>query len=293
MNKNLVIDGNYLIFQSFYASYRGDTSAILRSSNGFPTNAIQLFLMQMIKLIRYIKPTHLFIAFDAPGKTKRHLEYQEYKSGRARSPDELYLQVEKIKQILTELNISWKQQRGDEADDLIATYVKKLPGEKFVFSADKDLLQLVDSKTTILQRKKDDYLHITLDNFYDLFSMQPNQITSYKGLKGDSSDNLPGIKGIGDKTAIKLLEDFGNFENIHTNIANSNYSKGIKEKILSGYQVGKMCFELSKLNTNVFDFDTNADSYLIKLNLNNANKTLEELQMHTVIKWLKKLILKK
>ncbi|WAM02411.1 5'-3' exonuclease [Mycoplasmopsis felis] len=213
-NKNLVIDGNYLLFQSFYASYRGDINTILRTSKGIPTNAIQLFLMQLLKLLKEIKPTHLFITFDAYGQTLRHLQYQEYKSGRAKAPDELYIQMNLIKEILTKLNIKWLEQEGYEADDLIATFTTLLPGNNFVFSADKDLLQLVNSKTTLIHRKSDKYLYITNKNFYDLFEINPEQITSFKGLKGDPSDNLPGIKGVGDKTVLnywmnlKILKEF-------------------------------------------------------------------------------------
>ncbi|MGZ9756181.1 5'-3' exonuclease [Mycoplasma sp. 4423] len=287
---SLVIDGNYLIFQSFYASYRGDLTNILRNDEGFPTNALQLFLMQMIKLIKHIKPKYLFIAFDAPGKTKRHLQYSKYKSGRASSPNELYLQIDKIKEILSVLKLPWFQQFGDEADDLVATYVTKIPGKKFIFSADKDLLQLVSSDVEVILNKKNEYLHINEQNFVEFYHIKPNQIATYKGLKGDPSDNLPGVCGIGDITAIKLIKAFNDFDNIYKNIENSNlFTKSIKEKLLAGYSDGKMCYELAKLNTDVSDFDLNIQKYLLNIDLEAANDVLDQLQLNTVKSWLIKL----
>ncbi|UWV79227.1 DNA polymerase I [Mycoplasmopsis felis] len=288
-NKNLVIDGNYLLFQSFYASYRGDINTILRTSKGIPTNAIQLFLMQLLKLLKEIKPTHLFIAFDAYGQTLRHLQYQEYKSGRAKAPNELYIQMNLIKEILTKLNIKWLEQEAYEADDLIATFTNLLPGNNFVFSADKDLLQLVNSKTTLIHRKSDKYLYITNKNFYDLFEINPEQITSFKGLKGDPSDNLPGIKGVGDKTAIKLLNEFKDFDGIFRNIDSPIITKSLREKLKDGYEQGLLCFNLAKLNFNIPNFNTQIGDYELSINLDAGISLLEELELKIVIKWLAEL----
>ncbi|UWV82792.1 hypothetical protein [Mycoplasmopsis cynos] len=116
-----------------------------------------------------------------------------------------------IKQLLSKLNIQIFQQEGDEADDIIGTYCDKLPGEKFIFSSDRDLLQLVNKDTNYIIKKASDISLITNDNFYNIFQIYPNQITSFKGLKGDSSDNLPGVKGISEKNCNKVTKWLSKF----------------------------------------------------------------------------------
>ncbi|MBN4084528.1 MULTISPECIES: 5'-3' exonuclease [unclassified Mycoplasma] len=287
--KSLVIDGNYLMFQSFYATYRGEGSLILSNSFGVPTNAIQAFMMQFLKLIKFVRPDSIFVAFDAKGPTKRHEIFSEYKSGRTKAPDILYPQFDWIKRILSGLNVVWQEKLGDEADDLIATYCSKVNGKKYVFSADNDLLQLVDENVTILRKDKTNYKEINKDNFFQIFKFLPNQLTSYKGLKGDSSDNLPGVFGIGEKTAISLLEKYNNFENIYKNLENnSDLTKSVKNKLINGYQTGLMSYNLSILNCDVENFETNLEFYKLQLNYNNAMDILMELELSVVINELRK-----
>ncbi|QGZ97203.1 DNA polymerase I [Mycoplasma sp. NEAQ87857] len=277
---SLVVDGNYLLFQSFYATFRGDLDAIMRNSKGVATNALSIFLSQLNKLIIEIQPDYLFIAFDARGKTKRHLIYEEYKSGRTKAPQELFDQFELIKQLLTDLAINWQEQEGYEADDLIASYCSNIPGEKVIFSRDKDLLQLINDEIVIIDKLNPATNYIKSDNFFDLFNFYPNQVIDYKALKGDPSDNLPGIKGIGEKTAIKLLEQFGTFDNIYQNINSPLITKSIKNKLLTGQAQGQLCYELATLNPNVPDFDTNIEHYAFKINYQNALALLNELELN-------------
>ncbi|QKT05306.1 5'-3' exonuclease [Mycoplasma sp. OR1901] len=287
--KSLVIDGNYLMFQSFYATYRGEGSLILSNSFGVPTNAIQAFMMQFLKLVKFVQPDSIFIAFDAKGPTKRHEVFEDYKSGRNKAPDILYPQFDWIKKLLTDLNVVWQEKLGDEADDLIATYCSKVEGHKYIFSADNDLLQLVNKNVTILRKDKTNYKEINIDNFVETFKFRPEQLTSYKGLKGDSSDNLPGVFGIGDKTAITLLEKYDNFENIYKNLENNKeLTKSVVNKLMNGYESGLMTYNLAKLNYDVMDFEPNLDYYKVKINYNNAMDVLMELELSTVINELRK-----
>ncbi|WP_036451918.1 5'-3' exonuclease [Mycoplasma buteonis] len=282
---SLVIDGNYLMFQSFYATYYRNPNDILRSSKGVPTNGISVFLSQLTKLVEFINPTHLFIAFDAKEKTKRHEIFQDYKSGRTKAPSELFQQFDLIKEILSLMQINHQEISGFEADDLIAAYCEKIEGEKFVFSHDRDLMQLINPNTKIINKSKDfasgfkviDEEIFLLDNGYT-----PKQVIDFKALKGDASDNLPGIKGIGDVTAVNLISNFGSFQAIFDNINSTLIKPAVRKKLVDGQQTGQMCYELTVLNPNVPNFQDDLNNYsLTKVNLEAAIPLLDELELKT------------
>lgn len=292
--RSLVIDGNYMLFQSFYATYRGDLTTILRTSSGITTNAIAIFLSQLIKLIKFIEPTHLMIAFDAEGKTKRHEIFPEYKKGRMKAPQELFDQFDIIKKLLSLLKVKWIEQAGDEADDIIGTYCKNFEGQKFIFSSDKDLLQLVDQNTSYIIKKGYEISLVTFENFFEIYQMHPKDITSYKGLKGDSSDNLPGVKGIGDKTAIKLIETYGNFQNLYDLLESNNLpeSKSILDKLVKGKESGFLSYNLSQINTKILNLSLDASEYKINFDYDNALEYIEELELSKFKKDLQSLLKK-
>lgn len=292
--RSLVIDGNYMLFQSFYATYRGDLTTILRTSSGITTNAIAIFLSQLIKLIKFIEPTHLMIAFDAEGKTKRHEIFPEYKKGRMKAPQELFDQFDIIKKLLSLLKVKWIEQAGDEADDIIGTYCKNFEGQKFIFSSDKDLLQLVDQNTSYIIKKGYEISLVTFENFFEIYQMHPKDITSYKGLKGDSSDNLPGVKGIGDKTAIKLIETYGNFQNLYDLLESNNLpeSKSILDKLVKGKESGFLSYKLSQINTKILNLSLDASEYKINFDYDNALEYIEELELSKFKKDLQSLLKK-
>ncbi|UUM19583.1 MULTISPECIES: 5'-3' exonuclease H3TH domain-containing protein [unclassified Mycoplasma] len=289
--KMLLIDGNYLMFQSFYATYRGDVNAIMHSSNGTPTNAINLFLLQIIKLIRFFNPEYLFIAFDASAKTQRHLTYPEYKANRTKAPKEIFVQFDIIKQLLSKLNIFHFEINGAEADDLIATASRRFNSDnlqKLIFSRDKDLLQLVNESTSIIDKDfQSSYQLITNENFYQIYNLYPSQIVDFKALKGDPSDNLPGIKGIGDKTAIKLLKQFHSFSGIYQNLDQLRGS--LKDKLINNQAQGQMCYDLAQLNFNVAEFEINKDVLKLNIQIEPANSMLKELELNIVTRYLKEL----
>ncbi|AKA49843.1 hypothetical protein VO56_00960 [Mycoplasmopsis gallinacea] len=284
---SLVIDGNYLMFQSFYATYRGDIDKIMRSSKGVPTNALSLFLFQLLKLLNYFEPTHLFVAFDSYSKTKRHELYEEYKSGRAKAPNELWEQFKLIKEILSKLKVNYLENPGDEADDLIATYCSKIDGEKVIFSRDKDLLQLVNSNTSVIEKSDWDYELIDIDNFVDNYGITPNQIPDYKGLRGDSSDNLKGVKGIGDKTAIKLLNEFTTLENLYENLESKSITNSVRNKLILDKDSAFFCKQLAILNKEVDVLNLDINAYDINLlDPSEAEEMLDDLELRKVSEYL-------
>ncbi|MEA4115593.1 5'-3' exonuclease H3TH domain-containing protein [Mycoplasma sp. 744] len=277
MKKFLLVDGNLLLFQSFYASYNPYQKNMI-SPEGITTNGVHVFLITLCKLLNYLKPDYLFIAFDANSKTKRHQIYQNYKSGRNKPPEIIFEQFDLIKIILNKLNIEWLEKNGEEADDLIATLVNNNNCQNFIFSKDKDLLQLVDNNTCIIKtnREKDTFELINLENFKSIYNINPIQIPDFKGIAGDNSDNLPGVQGIGDKGAIKLLNEFNTLEDIYNNI---ELVKGkTKEKLLSNKNSAFLCKTLAILNKNV-DMELNLDKYSNFLK-NNIVEGLNFLSLH-------------
>ncbi|UBX98520.1 DNA polymerase I [Mycoplasmopsis synoviae] len=283
MEKALIIDGNYLMFQSFYATYRGDINVILRTSNGTPTNAITLFLKQLVKYLVFYKPDYLFIAFDAKERAKRHELLDGYKANRIKAPQELFIQFDLIKEILKEMKVFYYESAGDEADDLIATFCRNFESlEKFIFSRDKDLLQLVNKNTRVFFKDEE----VTYLNFFEKYQINPDQIIDFKALKGDPSDNLPGIKGIGDKTAIKLLNEFKTFENIYQNLDSKLISEKVKNNLLKGKENGMLCYQLAKLNYEVEVLPKNLDLFKLNIDLKASEKILDELELNTTKKML-------
>lgn len=278
-NNFLLVDGNLLLFQSFYAS-AATNNTIMTDKNGNVTNAVHVFFSTLFKVLKEIRPSYLFIAFDASSKTKRHESFADYKAGRAQAPQELYDQFDIVKNILTQAKIPWLEKNGDEADDLIATLCAHNKNTlNFIYSKDKDLLQLVNENTAILKKNSgakaytEPFELITLGNFFSLYGITPEQIPDFKGLAGDKSDNLRGINGIGDKGAIKLINDFGTLENIYENL--DKLSATITKKLLADKDSGFMCKELAKLNKNV-DINTNKEQYLItQINYEEGIKAFE------------------
>ncbi len=263
MNKKiLLVDANLLMFRSFYAAY-----AINKNPSNMP---MHLFFSSLFESIKVEQPSYLFLAFDAYGKTKRHDEYPEYKAGRQKAPDALYEQKEKILKVLDQMNIFYFSQIGDEADDLIATLTNKFKNEYeiVILSEDKDLLQLVDNNVCVKQKNRDKklnqkYIKINNENFYDIFSFYPNQVVDYKGIAGDNSDNLIGIKGVGPKTTIELLSKYQTLENIYSNL--NELSSKQQETFLKFKDQALLCKKLATLNENV-DMDIELNQLLINEN---------------------------
>lgn len=263
MSKIALIDGNSLMFRSYYAT--AYTGKLMKTKDGVYTNALFGFCNMFTKILEdgY---EYVFVAFDAGKKTFRHQQFTEYKGTRKQLPDELRVQIPIIKEYLDILNIKRMEDFDFEADDLIASMSKKVNddnNEIYVITGDKDLLQLVKENVNVCLTKKgvgelDVY---NTNNFYEKMGFEPLQILDYKGIVGDTSDNLPGIKGIGEKTAIKLINQYGSLENIYENI--NDFKGKTKELLENGKDIASMCKYLATLRFDA-NINYNKEDLLVK-----------------------------
>lgn len=213
-----MVDGNNLLFRSYYATaYSGN---FMKNSKGFPTNALFGFTNMMNKIINEENPTNIIVAFDK-GKTFRHDKYDFYKGSRDEMPNELKEQFPKAKELLELMGIKYYEIDNYEADDIIGTFASicdKRNYKGLIISSDKDLLQLISNNVEIKLLKSKDYIRYNLDSFKKDYGIDPINIIDLKALMGDSSDNIPGVKGIGEKTALKLLHDFKDLKGVYDNL---------------------------------------------------------------------------
>ena len=207
------------MFRSYYATaYSGN---FMRNSKGFPTNALLGFNNMVNKIINEENPTYVLVAFDM-GKTFRHEEYADYKGGRVETPDELKTQFPVAKKLLTAMGIKYYEIPGYEADDIIGTFSKFCDDDPdfigTIVSSDKDLLQLISQDVDIKLLKQHDYIRYNEKTFEEAYGIKPINVIDLKALMGDSSDNIPGVKGIGEKTALKLLHEYKTLDGIYENL---------------------------------------------------------------------------
>jgi len=226
MKKLLFIDGNSLVNRAFYAFGGGGAHL---SHNGNPTNATYGFLNMLFKGIDEIKPTHIAVAFDVKRKTFRNELYSEYKAHRKATPEELIVQLKDLKSLLPIMNIKILEKEGFEADDILGT-MSKCGHDTILLTADKDAFQLV-SDTCHLYLTKTGVTNLdiwTKDRVLDEYKLAPEQFIDLKALMGDTSDNIPGAKGIGEKTALSLIQEFSSVENLYDNLDKVKESTRIK-----------------------------------------------------------------
>lgn len=230
--KLLVIDGNALIHRSFHA-----IPPTMATKTGEITNAVYGFTMVLLKAIKDIKPEYVVLTLDKKGPTFRHEAYKEYKAHRVAAPNELYMQIPRIKEVATALNIPIYEMSGYEADDLIGTIVRTVDGqiEKIILTGDLDTLQLVNGHTkvyTMSHGLSDSVIYDEKKVKERFDSLIPDQMVDYKALRGDPSDNIPGVPGIGEKTAIELLKQFKTLDGIYKYLESKGKSKDkIKPRI--------------------------------------------------------------
>lgn len=244
MGKCIVIDGNSIANRAFYAL------PLLSSSNGLHTNAVYGFTTMLLRLIEEHHPTHILVAFDAGKVTFRHKDYQEYKGKRAKTPPELSEQFPLIKELLTAFGIRQFELEGFEADDIIGTLTRKADEqgvEALVVTGDKDMLQLSSKHVTIaLTRKGISEMELYApEQIKEKYGLEPKQIIDLKGLMGDTSDNIPGIPGVGEKTALKLLHQFGSVEQVLEHA--SELAGKMKEKVQTHADEARMSKELATI----------------------------------------------
>ncbi len=282
MEKVVLIDGNNLIFRSYYATaYRGE---LLTNSKGLPTNAIYAYVQMLIKIIAEEKPTHIMVAFDK-GKTFRHESYDDYKGGRNETPSELKQQIPYAKQITRAMGITVEELENYEADDIIGTYSKKIETEVLLVSSDRDLLQLISPNVKMKLLKMKDFIYYDEKSFYEDYGIKPIEVIDLKALMGDSSDNIKGVTGIGEKTALKLIKEYHTIDNLYKNI--DNLKGKIKENLLNDKESAYKSLELATIYLNV-PIEVNLEKIVYKgSNEEELNSLLKELEFTSLFNKMK------
>lgn len=283
MEKIILVDGNNLLFRSYYATaYTGN---VMKNSKGFPTNALFGFTNMINKIVEEEKPTRMVVAFDK-GKTFRHEKYDFYKDGRSETPDELKVQFPIAKQMLGFMGIKYYEIDNYEADDIIGTFARLCNEDDnyigTIISSDKDLLQLISPQVDIKLLKQKDYIRYNIDSFRDAYGIEPINIIDLKALMGDASDNIPGVKGIGEKTALKLLHEYKTLDGIYENI--DNIKGATKEKLVNDKDNAYMSYEIATICKEV-PMDINMDDIVCKdIDIEALNKLYEELEFYSFLK---------
>ncbi len=277
--KFYIVDGHSYIYRSFYGIRN------LSNSKGMMTNAIYGFTNMILKLIREEKPDYLACIFDLPAPTWREKEYEEYKIHREKMPDELKKQIPYIKEILSGFKISIFELEGFEADDIIGTMAMKISetGMKVVItSSDKDILQLVDDNIKVMNDRSEK-IYCDRDAVIKKMGVPPENIPDFLAICGDSSDNIPGIKGIGEKGALSLIKEFKTIDNLLKNtdgIKNERYKKAV----ISDKDSAILSKKLATIKTDVpFDFDIETCK-LKEFNKEKLQKLFQELEFKSFLK---------
>ena len=278
--KILLIDGNSVLFRAFYAT---SFTNMMRTSFGAYTNAVYAFANMLNKALSIIKPDYCCVAFDKGKATFRHQMTPDYKAGRKETPEELIEQFQTVREMLDAYNIKYLEYDEIEADDIIGILAKKFDIDTCIFSSDHDLFQLIDDSTKIYCMKKGMSELSVLDEkaLMDEYGLKPYQIIDYKGLAGDKSDNIKGVEGVGDKTAVKLLQDYDTCEGIYEHI---DEIKGkLKDKLINDKE---SCFMSKKLATILTEGNVPIDLEDIKLNINyeTMNAFFEKYEMRSLVR---------
>ncbi|MBU4082430.1 hypothetical protein KKB98_00550 [Patescibacteria group bacterium] len=231
MRKFVIIDGNALIHRAYHAL------PPFKTKEGKLVNAVYGFASILFRVIKDLTPDYLAVAFDLAGPTFRDLEYKEYKAKRVKQPQEFYDQIPLVKELVVALSIPIFEQKGFEADDLIGTIVQKMKDKKvrnIIVSGDLDLLQLANKQTEIYTLKKGIKDTVVYDEemIKERYGLVPSQLIDFRGLKGDSSDNIPGVPGIGEKTALGLIQKFGSLEKLYHDLGGSDLNPKLKARLL-------------------------------------------------------------
>ncbi|MBQ7136417.1 MAG: DNA polymerase I [Bacilli bacterium] len=283
MKKVILIDGNNILFRSYYAT--AYTGTIMRNSKGFPTNALYGFINMINKIINEERPSYVMIAFDK-GKTFRHDKYEVYKDGRRETPSELKEQFPVAKRLVEAMGIACYEIDNYEADDIIGTFARCVDEDKeytaTIISSDKDLLQLISDEVDVKLLKQTGFIRMDRNEFINTYGVEPARMVDLKALMGDASDNIPGVKGIGEKTAINLLKEYGTLENLYNNI--DSVKGKMKEKLIDDKENAFMSYDLATIYKEV-PIDTDFEK--IKYRGIDALKyieILEELEFYSLLK---------
>lgn len=280
MKKILLIDGSSLIFRAFYAIRN------LTTKDGVFVNGVYGFLNMYYKALELINPTHVFVAFDKGSKTFRHNEFADYKGTRDNAPNEITYQFGILKDLLSSMNVNYLELDEYEADDIIGTIAKLAQKEGFevdIFTGDRDYLQLVDYNILVYLTKKgiSEIKLMNTESILEEYDLSPKQLIDVKALQGDSSDNIPGVKGVGEKTALKLIQEYGNLENLYENI--DNLKGKLKENLVNEKDKAYLSRYLGEIFLRV-PIERNIEDFEIKdVNYNEYLKKLEKLEFNSII----------
>ncbi len=294
----IIIDSNSIVHRAFHAL------PPLRKQSGEVVGAVYGFLLVFLKALRELQPNYIAATFDLPGPTFRHEKFKEYKATRPPTAQGICEQLPKVKEILKAFNISILEKQGFEADDIIATIANLVSGqngkeelETIILSGDSDTFQLVDKNTKVyFLRKgvKDTVLYDENRVLEKYEGLSPEKLADFKGLKGDPSDNIPGVKGIGEKTAIGLILKFNSLENLYKEIdENSEKSaeipQRIKEILIKGKERAFLSKELSQAEKNApIEFDLK-ECLWQKLDKEKAREIFEKFEFQSLINRLTEL----
>ena len=245
MSKILLVDGNAMLFRAYYAS---KYVRRMTTSNGIPTNAVYGFITMFKKAMEIIQPEYVCVAWDSGKPTFRHQKYDAYKGTRKELDEDLIIQMPIIREYLDCANVFRYEQEGIEADDIIGSISRKYSNhETVILSSDRDLLQLIDASTSVLLMKKGiTEMHLVDEKeCLESFGVHPLQIIELKGLMGDTSDNIPGVKGVGEKTALNLLQQYETVQGVYEHI---DEIKGkLKEKLIDGKELAELSLFLATI----------------------------------------------
>jgi DNA polymerase-1 len=295
MKKLILVDSNALVHRSFHAI------PPLTTRSGELVNAVYGFSSILLRVINELKPDYIAAAFDLPAPTFRHIEYKEYKAKRPKTPEELIKQIPRAKEILKALNIPILEKEGFEADDVIGTMAKRIGKdgvEVLIITGDLDTLQLVDENIRIYTPKRglSDTIIYGEKEVEDRYGLKVNQMIDYKALRGDPSDNIPGVKGIGEKGACNLLKEFGTLENLYKKldtltdkqiIDSPALSKNVAEKLKASKEMAFFSKKLSTICLKVpLKITLKELDWQIKYDINKIKALFNELNFQTLIKRL-------
>ncbi len=283
MKRVILVDGNNLMFRSYYATaYSG---SIMRNSKGFPTNALYGFISMINKIINEEKPEYIAVAFDV-GINFRKQKYDFYKEGRQTTPDELKMQMPIARKILDAMGIKYLELEPYEADDIIGTLAKMADldpeYDATIISSDRDLLQLISPVVDVKLLKQSGYIKYNPETFFQDYGIEPIKIIDLKALAGDSSDNIPGVKGIGEKTALKLLQEHHSLEGIYDDI--ESIKGKVQEKLIQDKENAFMSKDIATIYREV---PLNITFEEIKYQKENTNALIdiyEDLEFYSLLK---------
>ena len=278
MKQLIAIDGNSLMHRAYHALPPMTTRA------GVPTGALHGFISMLLKLIER-NPDYLVVAFDMHGPTFRHEQFDAYKAGRRETEDDLRAQFPVLKELLQKMGITICETPRYEADDILGTFARKCEAEgidALLVTGDRDALQLISERTHVLMTKKgiSETIEFDRDVLKEQYGLEPDRMRDLKGLMGDNSDNIPGIAGVGEKTAMKLLEEYGTLENV---LAHADEVKGkLGEKIAAGADSARMSYEIGTICTNAPIPIGISDCAFHPSSLSNARTMLLDLEMRGI-----------